>query len=74
MTATAQQRGHPVWFDQGGYVWRYHDDGRLAPSDGGQERPCVSCHRTAGPGYGPDPCLGWIAGSTGACCGHGADS
>jgi N6-adenosine-specific RNA methylase IME4 len=68
MTTTAQMRGHPVYWD--GAVWRYADDGSLAPASGGAERPCTACGRTAQGDYGPDPCLGCIEGSTGACCGH----
>lgn len=35
------------------------------------ERPCTACGLTAEDGYGPDPCLGWLDGVDGACCGHG---
>ena len=69
MVVTAQMRGHPVYWD--GAVWRYSDDGTLAPASGGEERPCVKCGLVAEGDYGPDPCLGYIEGITGACCGHG---
>lgn len=71
MTVTAQMRGHPVFWDPGTQTWRWADDGSLAPASGGEERPCVACGLVAEPGYGPDPCLGWLHGVTGACCGHG---
>lgn len=71
MTVTAQMRGHPVIWD--GEVWLWADDGTLAPASGGKERPCVKCGLTAEAGYGPDPCLGYIEGVTGACCGHGVE-
>ena len=71
MTVTAQMRGHPVVWD--GQVWRWADDGTRAPASGGAERACTACGLTAGPGYGPDPCLGWLPGVAGACCGHGTE-
>lgn len=71
MAATAQMRGHKVVFDERTDTWRWADDMTLAPSHGGSERPCVKCGLTATGDYGPDPCLGLIAGVSGACCGHG---
>lgn len=71
MTATAQMRGHAVVFDEDTDTWRWADDMTLAPSHGGAERPCLKCGLTAIGKYGPDPCLGFIPGITGACCGHG---
>jgi len=78
----SHHRGHPVcdlWFeptkwdleeenDIGTYTptW-YSDTG--APVESG-ERPCPGCGLDAD--YdGPDPCLGWLPGVLGACCGHG---
>lgn len=74
MTVTAQMRGHPVVWDQTAAVWRWADDGTLAPASGGKERPCAACGRTAESGYGPDPCLGWVPDVSGACCGHGTST
>ena len=72
MTVSAQMRGYPVVWD--GEVWRWADDLSLAPASGGEERPCASCGLTAEGDYGPDPCLGFIEGSVGECCGHGVES
>lgn len=69
MTVWAQMRGHTVYWN--GTVWRYADDDSLAPASGGIERPCTYCHRIAQGNYGPDPCLGYLSGVVGACCGHG---
>lgn len=69
MTVTAQQRGHPVYWD--GAAWRFTDDHTLAPASGGHERPCTHCGLIAQGHYGPDPCIGWLPGVDGACCGHG---
>jgi hypothetical protein len=52
-------------------VWRKDGDGPY-PS---VERPCPKCGLTAqcepDGRYGPDPCLGYLPGVIGACCGHG---
>lgn len=71
MTVRSQMRGHPVYHD--GTVWRHADDHTLAPASGGAERPCTACGLIAEDGYGPDPCLGWLDGVDGACCGHGTE-
>jgi hypothetical protein len=34
-------------------------------------RQCPKCRLAIGDG--PDPCLGWIPGAVGACCGHGEE-
>ena len=72
MTARAHMRGHPVQWDDAAQAWRY-DDGTLAPSHGGDERPCRACGVTAEGADSPDPCLGWLPGVTSACCGHGVE-
>ena len=55
--------------------WYYADTGLLAPNwhSGGIERPCGACGLIADY-HGPDPCLGWLPGVSGACCGHGVQA
>jgi len=64
MTATAHDRGHPIYWD--GADWRYSDTGRII----NHKRPCVRCGRPPTP-EGYDACLGFIPGVSSACCGHG---
>lgn len=59
-------RGHEIVWDGRSGKWVYADD----RSSADVERPCVRCHRLAPP-EGYDPCLGYIPGAIGACCGHG---
>jgi hypothetical protein len=65
MPATSHARGHSIWLD--GSSWRYADDNApVAKCD----RACARCGETpTAEGY--DACLGFIAGATSACCGHG---
>ena len=65
MSVTGHKRGNRITYDEAAQCWRY-DDGEPATT----ERPCVKCHRSAGPDE-PDPCLGWLPGVRAACCGHG---
>ena len=69
-------RGHAVIaFDLGQQPlrWYYSADIVLVDNDPGQaraSRPCVHCGQPCEPGA-PDPCLGLMAETGGACCGHG---
>lgn len=67
MTATAQTRGHRIYFD--GKDWRYSDDDSLAI----QPRACNRCGRFP-TRQGFDSCLGEIQNVTAACCGHGIEN
>lgn len=56
-------RGHKVIWKED--KWYYEDNG-LEFDD---SRSCPQCHKM--PVNGCDPCLGYIEGASGACCGHG---
>lgn len=60
----SQMRGHFVRWN--GSDWRYVDDNSLVTAP----RPCALCRQPCALGE-PDPCLGFIPGVRGACCGHG---
>lgn len=76
-------RGHRlVIFEHEDFLKRYYDTLTPAPPHGhpaGQERPCPYCGLTADPWPDeqeemlPDPCLGYLPGVKGACCGHGCE-
>lgn len=78
MTATGHIRGRAAWFDNDAYIWRWSDTDEPASGwSGGPERPCPACGLTADPNDGvdgADPCMGVVAGVSGACCGHGIES
>ena len=66
MGARCWRRGHDTEWDEEAKEWRYADTGEIADYD----RPCIKCGEMPTPdGY--DPCIGYIEGATGACCGHG---
>jgi len=66
MAATAHERGWPIEFRSG--AWVYRDTGR--PITG--TRVCRRCGRPPTP-EGHDACLGVVPGVASACCGHGAE-
>lgn len=65
-------RGHPIYFDEATWCWRY-TDGAPLPGEGELDRPCLHCGAVFAAGE-PDPCLGWLPGVVSACCGHGVPS
>lgn len=66
--ATSHSRGHEVYYDWETRVWRYVDTKEIE----NKTRPCKRCGCTpTREGY--DACLGYIAGATSACCGHGIE-
>lgn len=78
MSATGRIRGHLVNYDPDAELWRWAGTGEPAAGwSGGPERPCPACGLTANPDDGvggADPCIGIIAGSKTACCGHGFEA
>lgn len=72
MTAKAEFRGHPTFFDEKEHQWKYEDTEGDA-GFGFEVRPCKRCGKIfEGSNEGePDPCLGDLPGVDNACCGHG---
>lgn len=68
MTVTSHSRGHPIYWKEKSEAWFYTDNDK--PVD--DRRPCALCKEPpTSEGY--DPCLGYIEGADGACCGHGIE-
>lgn len=66
MSARSYQRGHPIIWRDG--QWVYENDSTSI----GVARPCIRCGRMpTAEGY--DACLGHIEGASSACCGHGVE-
>ena len=65
MTATAHSRGWPIEW-RNGVGWIFSDT--MTPHV--STRACRRCGRAPMP-EGYDACLGYVAGVTSACCGHG---
>ena len=72
MSVTAKWRGHPIWFDEDAYVWRFEDDGSPV-ADSWTKRPCGHCGELATK-KGHDRCIANLPGVVNACCGHGEDT
>lgn len=64
---TSYSRGHKIYYDQ--KTWRYLDTNEICD----HLRSCAKCNQyPTKEGY--DYCLGYINGSTAACCGHGVEN
>jgi len=64
------ERGYPCFYDETTSIWRYEDNHQPCEEWGGTARPCVGCGEMPTP-EGYDACLGYIAGMSSVCCGHG---
>jgi len=68
MSAVSTSRGHQIEWNEKSSKWIYSDT-REEVND---LRPCKKCGQ-APTAEGHDACLGTLAGTDNACCGHGCD-